>query len=109
MENVSCKRCRAPSKLDGLNVVDFQAKCVSLHLSCFASLRDDFGASKWHYLARYFIGSRLAHFDNRFSFRSNLCPVSARPSNFYHKTLEQFEKLFAKEGKLPDDLSCKHL
>ena len=109
MENVSRKRCRAPFKLGGLNVVDFRVKCTSLLLSCFASLRDDFGASKWHYLARYFIGSRLARFDDRFSFRSNLCPVSARPSNCYRKALEHFQQLFAKQGKLPDDLSCKNL
>ena len=109
MANVSRKRCRAPFKLGGLNVVDFRVKCTSLLLSCFASLRDDFGASKWHYLARYFIGSRLARFDDRFSFRSNLCPVSARPSNCYRKALEHFQQLFAKQGKLPDDLSCKNL
>ena len=109
MENVSRKRCRAPLKLGGLNVVDFRTKCISLRLSCLSSLRDDFGASKWHYLARYFIGSRLAHFDGRFAFRSNLCPVSARPSNFYRKALEHFQRLFEKQGELPDDLSCKNL
>ena len=109
MENVSWKRCRAPLELGGLNVVDFRAKCISLRLSCFSSLRDDFGASKWHYLARYFIGSRLARFDGRFAFRSNLCPVSARPSNFYRKALEHFQRLFEKQGELSDDLSCKNL
>ena len=109
MENVSRKRCCAPFKLGGLNVVDFRTKCVSLRLSCFSSLRDDFGASKWHYLARYFIGSRLVRFDARFAFRSNLCPVSVLPSNFYRKALEHFQRLFTKLGKLPDDLSCKNI
>ena len=59
MENVSRKRCCAPFKLGGLNVVDFRIKCLSLRLSCFPDLRDKFGESKWHYLARYFMGTRL--------------------------------------------------
>jgi len=48
MDNVSRKRCRAALELGGLNVVNFRAKCNSLRVSCFASLKDDFGASKWH-------------------------------------------------------------
>ena len=59
MENVSRKRCCAPFELGGLNVVDFRIKCLSLRLSCFPDLRDKFGESKWHYLARYFMGTRL--------------------------------------------------
>ena len=59
MDNVSRKRCRAALELGGLNVVNFRAKCNSLRVSCFASLKDDFGASKWHYLACSFIGSRF--------------------------------------------------
>ena len=109
MENISRKRCRASMQLGGLNVVDFRVKCISLRLSCFSSLRDDFGASKWHYLARYFIGSRLVRLDGRFNFRSNLCPVSARPSRFYRKALDLFQQLYDKLGRLPEDLSCKKL
>ena len=82
MENVSRRRFCAPFELGGLNVVDFHTKCLSLRLSCLASLRDNFGDSKWHYLARYFMGTRLTHLDKRFDFKSNLFPVSSLPSNF---------------------------
>ena len=109
MENVSRKRCCAPFELGGFNVVDFRIKCLSLRLSCFSDLRYKFGESKWHYLARYFMGTRLTRLDKRFAFRSNLFPVSATPSNFYRKTLESFKRLFEQHGKLPDDLSSKNL
>ena len=55
-------------KAAGLNIINFNVKCACLHLSCFLSLRDEFGCCKWHYLARYFLGNRLAVFDDRFSF-----------------------------------------
>ena len=109
MENVSRKRCCAPFELGGLNVVDFRTKCLSLRLSCFSDLRDNFGESKWHYLARYFMGTRLTRLDKRFVFRSNLFPVSATPSNFYRKSLESLQRLFEQHGKLPDDLSSRNL
>ena len=94
---------------DSFNVVDFRIKCLSLRLSCFSDLRYKFDESKWHYLARYFMGTRLTRLDKRFAFRSNLFPVSATPSNFYRKTLESFKRLFEQHGKLPDDLSSKNL
>ncbi len=50
----------------------FSTKCVSLRLSNFASLRDSFGAEKWHYLACYFLGNQLVKFDERFNFTSNM-------------------------------------
>ena len=53
-ETVSRQRCSAPLSKGGLNVVDFEMKCASLHLSNFVTLRDDFGTRKWHYLAWYF-------------------------------------------------------
>ena len=109
MENVSRKRCCASFESGGLNVVDFRTKCLSLCLSCFSDLRDNFGESKWHYLARYFMGTRLTHLDKRFVFRSNLFPVSVTPSNFYRKTLESFQRLFEQHGKPPDHLSSKNL
>lgn len=71
MENVSRDRCCAPVKAGGLSVINFNVKCASLRLSNFLSLRDDFGICKRHYLARYFLGSRLAVLDSRFSFFSN--------------------------------------
>ena len=91
MENVSRKRCCAPLELGGLNVVDFQTKCLSLRLSCFSYLRDKFVESKWHYLAHYFMGTRLTRLDKCFIFRSYLFPVSATPSTFYRKSLESFQ------------------
>ena len=109
MENISRKRCCAPFELGGFNIVDFRTKCLSLRLSCLSSLRDNFGASKWHYLARYFMGTRLTRLDERFDFKSNLFPVSSIPSNFYRKVLESLQRLFERHGKLPDDLSCKNL
>ena len=54
MENVSSGRCCASVKKGGINVINFNVKCVSLRLSNFLSLRDDFGSCKWHYLAHYF-------------------------------------------------------
>ena len=109
MENVSHDRCCAPVRAGGLNVINFDVKCSSLHLSNFLSLRDDFGACKWHYLARYFLGNRLAVLDRRFSFSSNLCPSSNVPSSYYAKCLVSFRFLFSTYKSLPDDLSCKSL
>ena len=94
MENVSRKRCCTRFELGGVNVVDFHTKCLSLCLSCLSSLRDNFSDSKWDYLARYFMGSRLTRLDERFDFKSNLFPVSSIPSNFYRKVLESLQHLF---------------
>ena len=107
MENVSRQRCCAPLRGGGLNVVDFRAKCASLRLSNFSSLRDDFGSQKWHFLSRYFLGNRLQKLDTRFSFTSNLIPVSSEPSRFYRSCLSLFQQIFDKHGALPDDFSCK--
>ena len=82
MENVSRQRCCAPLRSGGLNVVDFRAKCAALRLSNFSSLRDNFGSQKWHFLARYSLGNCLQKLDMRFSFISNLIPVSSEPSRF---------------------------
>ena len=109
MENVSRQRCCAPLLDGGLNVVDFRAKCAALRLSNFSSLRDDFGSQKWHFLARYFIGNRLQKLDTRFSFLSNLVPISSEPSRFYRSCLSLFLQIFEKHGALPDDFSCKSL
>ena len=109
MKNVSRDRCCAPIKSGGLNVVNFGVKCASLRLSNFLSLRDEFGTCKWHYLAWYFIGNRLAVLNSRFSFTSNLCPSSDRPSSYYLKSIESFCFLFSSRKALPDDLSCKSL
>ena len=109
MENVSRDRCCAPAKTGGLNVINFRTKCVCLRLSNFLSLRDEFGCCKWHYLARYFLGNRLAAFDTRFSFSSNLYPSSDVPSSYYAKCLVSFRFLFSKYKSLPVDLSCKSL
>ena len=108
-ETVSRQRCSAPLSKGGLNVVDFELKCASLRLSNFATLRDEFGTRKWHYLARYFLGNRLARLDDRFAFCCNLIPQSSEPSFFYHNCLSFFSTIFSKHGSLPDDLSCKHI
>ena len=65
MENVSHNHCCAPVKSGGLNIVNFEVKCASLHLSNFLSLRDDFGSCKWYFLARYFLSNRLTFLDNQ--------------------------------------------
>ena len=109
MENVSRNRCCAPVKAGGLNIINFDVKCSCLRLSNFVTLRDEFGVCKWHYLARYFLGNRLAVLDNRFSFSSNLFPSSDVPSGYYAKCLGSFRSLFAKYNSLPDNLSCKSL
>ena len=108
-ENVSRQRCCAPLRGGGLNVVDFRAKCAALRLSNFSSLRDDFGSQKWHFLARYFLGNRLQKLDTRFSFLSNLVPVSSTPSHFYRSCISLFQQIFDKHGALPDVFSCKNL
>ena len=82
---------------------------TSLRLSNYLTLRDDFGTSKWHYLAHYFIGNRLAVLDNRFSFTSNTYPSADLPSSFYSNCLVSFHYLFSNHKALPDDLSCKSL
>ena len=66
-----------------VNVINFDIKCSSLCLSNFLSLRDDFGVCKWHYLARYFLGNRLAVLDSHSSFSSNFCPSSDVPPSYY--------------------------
>ena len=109
MECISRERCCAPVLSGGLNIVNFSVKCVSLRLSCFASLRDNFGSEKWHFLARYFLGNRLAKFDSRFNFVSNSIPSSSVPSRFYTKCLDKFSFLASKYGSLPDDLTCKNI
>lgn len=109
MECVSRERCCAPIANGGLNIVHFPTKCVSLRLSNFSGLRDDFGSEKWHYLARYFLGNRLVKLDKRFSFSSNSIPSSACPSLFYKKCLDKLSVLSSKGGYLPDDLSCKNI
>lgn len=60
-----------PLESGGLNIVDLNTKCESLCLSNFSDFRDDFGSSKWHYLARYFLGNKLAILDNRFCLLTN--------------------------------------
>ena len=109
MECVSRERCCAPLESGGLNIVDFRTKCESLRLSNFLDLRDNFGSSKWHYLARYFLGNKLTVLDNRFCFPTNLCPSSISLTNYYRKCLDSFHKLHNRFDKLPDDLSCKNL
>jgi len=94
MECISRERCCAPVSKDGLNIVNFPLKCISLRLSGFLSLRDNFGSEKWHFLARYFLGNRLFRLDNRFNFSRNNIPSSALPSNFYQKYLDKLSQLF---------------
>ena len=73
-EMVSRQRCCLPASSGGLNIVDFQTKCASLRVSSFKSYRDEFGTCKWHYMARYFLGTRLAKLDKRLDFSSNAVP-----------------------------------
>ena len=109
IEPVSRDRCCGPILSGSLNIVNFSVKCISLRLSCFASLRDRFGTEKWHYLARYFLGNRLAKFDRRFNFSSNSFPSSLVPSRFYQLCLHKFSFLFSTYGCLPDCLTCKNI
>ena len=109
MECISRDRCCAPVSGGGLNIVNFSTKCVSLRLSCLASLRDSFGSEKWHFLVRYFLGNRLVKFDRHFSFSSNSIPSSFVPSLFYKQCLDKLAFLFCKLGSLPDNLSCNNI
>ena len=109
MESVSRQRCCAPVNKGGLNIVDFQTKCLSLRLSTLVSLRDSFGSQKWHFLARYFLSNRLVKFDARFSFSSISVPSASEPSRFYKLCLTALSNLYEKHGSLPDEFSCKNL
>ena len=109
IEPISRERCCAPVNKGGLNIVNFVAKCSSLRLSNFASLRDSFGTEKWHYMARYFLGNRLARFDERFCLSSNAVPSSSAPSRFYQLCIDKFSFLFSAHGHLPDILTCKNI
>ena len=106
-ENVSRQRCCAGLRGGGLNVVDFRAKCAALCLFNFSSLRDDYGSRKWHFPARYFLRNRLQKLDMRFSFLSNLVPVSSTPSHFYRSCIYLFQQIFDKHGALPNVFSVK--
>ena len=106
---VSRQRCCLPAASGGLNIVDFQTKCASLRVSGLKSYRDEFGRCKWHYLARYFLGTRLAKLDKRLDFSSNVVPLSGTPSNFYRTCLGILTSIHTKHGSLPDDFSCKNI
>ena len=103
------QRCCLPASSGGLNIVDFQTKCASLRVSGLKSYRDEFGRCKWHYLARYFLGTRLAKLDKRLDFSSNVVPLSGTPSNFYRTCLGILTSIHTKHGSLPDDFSCKNI
>ena len=109
IESISREHCSAPVSRGGLNIVNFSVKCISLRLSSFASLRDNFGTEKWHFLARYFLGNRLAKFDKRFAFNPNAVPVCSAPSRFYQLCIDKFSNLFSMLGHLPDILTCKNI
>lgn len=111
MEPVSRERCCAPVSHGGLNIANFSVKCTSLRSSNFFTLRDSFGSEKWHYLAHYFLGNRLAKFDKRFNFNSKAVPSSAVPSQYYKLCLDKLDYLYSTYGSLPDDLhvSCKNI
>ena len=71
-------------------------KCLSLHLSCFSSLHNNFGDSKWHYLTRYFMGTRLTRLDKRldliyFQFLLLLLIFIVRLSNLFNVILSNTE------------------
>ena len=106
---VSRQRCCLPAASGGLNIVDFQTKCASLRVSGLKSYRDEFGRCKWHYLARYFLGTRLAKLDKRLDFSCNVVPLSGTPSNFYRTCLGILTSIHTKHGSLPDDFSCKNI
>lgn len=106
---MSVVRVCAPIGRGGLNIVHFITKCDSLRISSFQSLRDEFSTAKWHFLACYFLGNRLASLYSRFCSPRISCPSSSEPSTYYHICLNVFTRLYTKFGSLPDDLSCKHV
>ena len=99
----------APIARGGLNIVDFESKCSSLHLSSLSGYWEGFGTCKWHFLARYFFGNRFSNLDPSFDFSSRSIPLSSEPSPFYRKCLSLLSSLRSKHGSLPDDFSCKNL
>lgn len=92
-------------------MVDFDTKCASLHLSYFISSRDDFASRLWLFLDRYLLGYKLANFNRRFNFCSNLVHSSLERSRFYKVCLTSFSRSHAtcSLGSLPDDLSCQKI
>ena len=105
---ISRQRCCLPASSGGLNIVDFQTMCASLRMSSFKSYCDEFGTCRWHYLACYFLGARLAKLDKRLDFSSNAVPLSVTP-NFYRTCLVILTSIHTKHGSLHDDFSCKNI
>ena len=89
--------------------MNFSVKCSSLRLSNFASLRDNFGTEKWHYMAHYFLGNRLAKFEVRFRFSSNAVPSCSTPSRFHQLCIDTFSYISSTYGYLTDCLTCKNM
>ena len=98
----------APIARGGLNIVGFETKCSSLHLSSLSGYREGFGTCKCHFLARYFFVNRFSNLDRGFDFSSCSIPLSSEPSAFYGNCLSLLSSLRSKHGSLPADFSCKN-
>ena len=99
----------APIAHKGVNIVDFETKCSSLHLSSLSGYQEGFRTCKWHFLAPYFFGNRFTNLDPIFDFSSRSIPLSSEPSAFYRNCLSLLSSLHSKHGSLPADFSCKNL
>ena len=92
-----------------LYVLVSEVLSTQIRVSGLKCYRDEFGRCKWHYLARYFLGTRLAKLDKCLDFSSNVVPLSGTPSNFYRTCLGILTSIHTKHGSLPDDFSCKNI
>ena len=88
-ETVKCKVLINPLQLRGLNVINFEAKCKSLLVSNLFNFLDSSRSSKWHYLARYYLGCRLASLDPRWrNLSANNVPNAFSMPDFYKASFE---------------------
>ena len=60
-------------------------------------------------MARYFMGTRLTHLDERFDLNLTYFQYLLYRLIFYRKVLESLQRLLERHGTLPDDLPCKNL
>ena len=68
-------RCVAPIARGGLNIVNFETKCLSLRFSSLSGYREGFRTCKWHFLARYCFGNPFTNLDPSFDFSFRSIPV----------------------------------
>ena len=96
IETVSQKNCCNSVKNGGLNVVDFSLKGLALHAASIVSSVDP-AVGKSFYLARYYVGRRLAGINPRWScLQSNATPNAQELTDFYNNAMKTLRQIVSK-------------